>query len=276
MTTFETSPVSFPAQLAGFTVDRVLTENQSWVAMGPGGRQVVLKRLDPDCMLGDSLHPSVRDRLSRIRELAHCSVANLFGVERDSAGGLLMWEYVVGEPFDRFVAGGHTPREIAAAGRELVLAVDLLHMQGIVHGALIASNVIVSGASVVRLTHVSPLLYTDPAVDLECVWNLLELAAEGLGPAGSGLAAIVADARLKKLSLRQLASRLGTLIDTRESRRLASTHAPVSSIPRLRALVGAAVVAMLGLAIAWSVRHVISNGQFEAASPSANPALSDR
>ena len=109
-------------------------------------------------MLRGSLHPSVRDRLTRVRELAHGSVANLFGVEREGDVAYLMWEYVEGIPFDLFAGANRAPHETAMAARELVMAVDLLHMQGIVHGALIGSNVIIVPAGGVRLTHISPLL----------------------------------------------------------------------------------------------------------------------
>ena len=56
---------------------------QGWVGTAAGGRRVVLKRLDEDCLWKGQLHPSVKDRLARVRELAHQGVANLHGVERD-------------------------------------------------------------------------------------------------------------------------------------------------------------------------------------------------
>ena len=79
---------------------------------------------------------------------------------------------------------------MASVLRELVLAIDLLHMQGLVHGALIGSNIIVTYGGAVRLTHISPLIYTDPKVDIECIWNLVELAADQLGERGTAAAAI--------------------------------------------------------------------------------------
>ena len=203
----EANSVSLPVEICGCCIDRVLTDDRSFLAVGPGGRNVVLKTIDPDCLLRGSLHPSVRDRLSRVRELANASVANLFGVERDGDVAYLMWEYVEGLPFDVYAAANCTPRDMAVAARELVMAVDLLHMQGIVHGALIGSNVIVLPGGGVRLTHVSPLLYTDPSVDIECIWNLLEYAAEQLGEQGEPLTAIVVEGRQGTMTLRQLATR---------------------------------------------------------------------
>src|SRR5579871_1981073 len=147
--------------LCGYPVARVLLPDHTFLAQGPGGRSVVLKTIDPDCMLRGALHPSVRDRLSRVRELAHPNVANLFGVEREDNDPYLVWEFIEGSTFDVFTTKDRSLREIAMIARELVVAVDLLHVQGIVHGALVASNVIVTPGSGVRLTHISPLIYID-------------------------------------------------------------------------------------------------------------------
>jgi hypothetical protein len=257
----ETIRVSLPMEICGCFVDRVLTEDHTFLAVGPGGRNVVLKAIDPDCLLRGTLHPSVRDRLSRVRELAHGSIANLFGVEREGDVAYLIWEYVEGFPFD-ISAANRTPRELAVAARELVMAVDLLHMQGIVHGALIGSNVIVSPAGGVRLTHISPLLYCDPGVDLECIWNLLANAAEQLGDRGMALALVVTEGREGKITLRQLATRLGALIDTRDAQKGAEPEVLPTSNPRRRALFGAALVALMGVAAAWGVWHAIEGGHF--------------
>lgn len=259
MQSIEALAVCSPTHICGCPVEQTLIEGQSWRGIGVGGRPVVLKRIDSDCLIGSTLHPTVRDRLSRVRELANASVANLFGVERDETGVYLMWEFVEGETFDDYLQGDRSPREIALAARELALAVDLLHMQGIVHGALIGSNIFVRGG-VVRLTHVSPLLYTDPAVDIECIWNLLDQAAEALGEQGLPLSTVAAEGRAAGDSLRALSSRLGTLIDTRDVRKSADAESH-GSAPRRRALVGAALAAVGGLAIAWGVRHAIEVGR---------------
>ncbi len=274
----ETLLVSLQAEICGFRIDRVLAENQSWLATGPGGRPMVLKVIDPDCLVYGSLHPGVRDRLSRVRELAHPSVANLFGVEREGDQAYLMWEYVPGHALDFYAGANRTPRDVATAARELVLAVDLLHMQGIVHGALIPGNVIVSNDGTVRLTHISPLLFTDPAVDIECVWNLLECAAEQLGERGQALTDVVSRGRAANATLRQLASRLNALIDARDARKTVDRDAEPTSAPRKRALMGAALVAVLGVAFAWGIRHAIETGRLGAPDNARMPlhATNDR
>lgn len=262
MVSTETLSASPLTEICGRAVDRVLTENHSYLAVGPGGRGVVLKKLDSECLLPSGLHPSVRDRLSRVRELAHAGVANLFGVERDGDDAYLMWEYVDGVRFDFYAGANHSPKEVASLARELVLAVELLHMQGIVHGALIGSNVIITFGSSVRLTHISPLIYSDPQVDIECIWNLLEDAAEQLGDRGTGLMTVAVEGRQSKLSLRQLATRLGPLIDARDAKKAVEVQAVPKSHPRRRALFGAAFMAVVGMALAWGAWRAIEGGRF--------------
>src|SRR5205814_4346688 len=99
------------------------------------GRHVVLKPLPGDCLLKGQLHPNVKDRLNRVRELALTSVANLYGVERlgeAQENPFLVWEYVAGVAFDEAATDRRrTQRELAKLMRELVLAVDSLHAMGL-------------------------------------------------------------------------------------------------------------------------------------------------
>src|SRR5207248_1607678 len=107
-------PFTHPDEICGYVIDSVLTPGPSYLALGPGGRGIVLKKLDADCLLGGLLHPSIRERLSRVRELAHPGVANLYGVGREGEHAYLIWDYVDGIPFERWsVAEGRTPRELA-------------------------------------------------------------------------------------------------------------------------------------------------------------------
>jgi len=271
-----TATAETPQELCGYPVDSSLSETGStYLAIGPGGRGVVLKKLDDDCLLRGQLHPSIRERLARVRELAHGGVANLYGVGRDGGSGesaadvetnggekngtgigqaWLIWEYVEGRPFDEFAADpGRSLRDLAAAGRELALALDLLHMQGIVHGSIGGGNVIVAPAGAVRLTHVSPLLYTDPGPDAEAVVHLLESAVAARGEAESPLGQLLARARTENLGLRPLAVRLAALIESRELETYADDRAR-DDRPRRRAKYAAGIVALIGIALgilAW-------------------------
>jgi hypothetical protein len=259
METASVLPSSAPDEVCGFPVDRALSaDHPSYLAIGPGGRGVALKKLDAECLLSGTLHPNVRDRLNRVRELAHPGVANLFGVGREGAEAWLIWEYVEGVPFEQYTADERrTPRELATLARELILAVDLLHMQGIVHGALI---IIAPGRSV-RLTHISPLLYHDPAVDVECLLNLLEQMAVHRTEQPTQFTNLLAEARLRHISLRQLATGVAALTESRDEQ-IAQEQETPRSVHRRRALIGAAVVTVLGLAIAWGVWHAIEGGRF--------------
>jgi hypothetical protein len=245
-----------PSAVCGYTVDSTLSDDGCYLAIGPGGRGVTLKRMEDDCILKGQLHPAVKERLERVREIAHGGVANLFGVERDGGAAWLVWEYVQGEPFDAYAAKPERSlRELAAAGREVALAVDLLHMQGIVHGAVHAGNVIVSPAGPVRLTHVSPLLYEDAQHDADAVLAMLESAISLRGGENSSLGWLLARAREERPGLRALAARLAALVESRELGDVGGADPGAEDQrPRRRALYAAVVVAALGVSagvLAW-------------------------
>jgi hypothetical protein len=245
-----------PAEICGYPVDTALSDKGTYLAIGPGGRGVVVKRMEDECVLNDQLHPAVRERLARVREIAHGGVAILFGVVQDAVAAWLVWEYVPGQPFDAYAANpDRSLRELASAGREVALAVDLLHMQGIVHGSVHGGNVIVSPGGAVRLTHVSPLLYNDPAPDAEAVLAMLESAVSLRGGENSSLGWLLARAREDRPGLRGLAARLAALVASGE---LEEAGGPADEEadrrPRRRALYGAMIVALLGAGagiVAW-------------------------
>lgn len=244
-----------PEQICGYAVDSALSDKGCFLAIGPGGRGVTVKRMEDDCLLKGQLHPAVRERLGRVREIAHGGVANLFGVERDAGAAWLVWEYVEGDPFDAYAAHPkRSLRELASAGREVALAVDLLHMQGIVHGSIHGNNVIVSPGGAVRLTHVSPLLYSDPSHDADAVIALLESAVALRGGENSSLGWLLARAREERLGLRALAARLAALIQSRELEDAGGVESAEDHRPRRRAMYAATAVALIGVAggiLAW-------------------------
>lgn len=208
---------ALPSEICGYVVDSALTLGSSFLAIGPGGRGVVLKQLDSECLLRGLLHPSIRERLSRVRELAHPGVANLHGVGREGGRAYLIWEYVPGTSFDQWMAAAHrSPHQLTAFARELILSVDSLHMQGIIHGAVTGSNVIIDPAGGVRLTHVSPLLYTDPLADVESVVALLEDAVQARGEQDMPLGQLLAEARRDEMPLRVVGARVAALIEARQ------------------------------------------------------------
>jgi serine/threonine protein kinase len=207
--------------------------------------------MDEDCLLHGALHPSIRERLCRVRELPHGGVANLHGVAREEDAAYLIWEYVPGKTFDEYLAQPQrTPRDLLLLAREIILGVDSLHMQGIVHGALVAGNVIVGSDGAVRLTHVSPLLYTDMDVDIESVRGLLEDAVVARGDQDSPLGQLLAEATRDRMGLRAMGARVAMLLETRGD---VSTPqvATEERVIRRRTLMTAAVVALVGIIVGY-------------------------
>jgi serine/threonine protein kinase len=132
------------------------------------------KPLDEDCLLHGDLHPSIAERLARVRELPVTTVATLRAVERDEKGVWLVWQYIEGMTLEEFLAKNPSEGEIERVRRELRLILGAMHAHGIVHGAVHARNVIINPQGSVRLTHISPLLYSDPQEDLDAMEELFE------------------------------------------------------------------------------------------------------
>jgi hypothetical protein len=237
--------------LCGYRVIDSLREDCTYLAAGPGGRHVVLKRLESDCLLRRRLHPSVRERLERVRELAHAGVANLHGVGREGesdANAWLIWEYLPGDSFDAYAADPARSRvEVRGMARELALTVDSLHQQGIVHGALVPGNVRVSPAGDVRITHVSPLLFTDPSVDGASVLALLEHVLDRRGEREGPLGLLLAEARSAEWPLAMLASRLAAEPVAATGALASEREAAPTRRARRQALAAAVVVTAIAL-----------------------------
>jgi tRNA A-37 threonylcarbamoyl transferase component Bud32 len=233
------------SDIGGYEVLRTLVPEQSWLAAAAGGRKVVLKTLDDDCLWKGQLHPSIKDRLARVRELAHVGVANLYGVERDAGLTYLVWEYVEGETLAEYAGSPRCEkRECRRLARELVLAVEMLHARGIVHGAIKASNVILDRDGRVVLTHVSPLLYTDPAEDVAALADTLR----DLAPDDEALKQVLAEAGEGEISLRRLATRMGALVESREAEgAVGEADRQEGKAIRRRALLGAYAAGVLAV-----------------------------
>jgi hypothetical protein len=271
-----TDPITSPADLGDYRVVRALTPGQTFLARAPGGREVVLKMLGDDCLLRGQLHPSIRERLARVRELAERGVANLHGVERDGPHTYLVWDFVPGTTFDQLgLEPGLSHREMVGLARELVLVVESLHAAGIVHGAIRPGNVILDASRRLRLTHVSPLLFSDTALDVAAVIDLLRETVARRGESDLPLGRALAAAKAEPVALRELSTRLAGLRDPREpspepvavpvgstsGSTAAAAKKAGGSAQRVWSLLGAAMAAAAGLAVFagvwWYTRQTV-------------------
>jgi hypothetical protein len=255
--------VLIPGFVAGYRVTAVLSPPQSFLALDDAGRKLVLKALPEDCLLAGRLHPSIRDRLGRVREIAHPDIANLHGVELDSpASGskpapkptaYLVWDCIEGQTFTDHTAGVSDPAELAQLGRELALMVESLHALGIVHGRLHGRNVIVDPQGRLRLTHVSPLLYEEPGDDLHDLLAMLMSAVRHKKWTTLPIAAALSDGSI--VSLSQLRARLAPPVADTVASDVPAGAAPKHELssPRRRTLIAAALAMACGIAVGLGV-----------------------
>ncbi len=213
-----------------------------------GGRRVVLKKLDDDCLLDGQLHPSIKLRLERVRELPVRCVANFLGVERDDAGvAQMVWDYVPGTPLADVKSA-----DWLRLSREVVLAVQSLHAAGIVHGAIHGGNVILGDDGEIRLTHVSPLLYSDPDHDAADVAAMLDALVNEHAP-HTPLAAVLADAAGQpQITLSELYARLAA-VNVEPAADETEVTATLARSPRIRYFVAAALIGLIGVAMSLAI-----------------------
>jgi serine/threonine protein kinase len=249
-------PTAMPRKIGAYRVVRSLARQKSFVAEDEAGRRVVLKLLDPDCLLDDQLHPSIHDRLSRVRELAQADVANLYGVERDLDVVFMVWEYVDAVSFVEFASSPDLKNaDLIKLMRELALAIESLHARGIVHGAIHDGNVFVDSDGKIRLTDISPLLYHDPAIDEQAVIELLREAARARTPMSDDIAQALEALDVQHTNLRELTDLLAALAKPDDPGRIAIDERPGRL--RLRTIVMALVIGVVGVASIFIVRSYI-------------------
>lgn len=246
-------------RLGDYRIVRELLPRRSLLVQDAHGHRLVLKHLSGDCMLADQLHPNIRQRLARVRELADLRLASLRGVERIDGLAYLVWEYIEGEPL-----ADRTDAVSPSLLRDIALAVESLHAHGLVHGAIHARNVILTRDRRIRLTHVSPLLYDDPRDDALATIQMFESLMRN-HPWGQPLHELLRDGKDQHQPLTWLRTRL-TSTSSVESRLSSSAEnaarlnlAPNDRVMRriLHFAAAALVVAAItfSCAIVWWSRH---------------------
>jgi serine/threonine protein kinase len=261
------SETNHPDEIAGYSILESLAP-ASFLALAPGNRQVVLKLLDPDCLVvrpgGVKLHPSIRDRLARVRELAHARVANLHGVERDPNYGdettaFLVWEHVPGRTLDDWATSPEvTPKELLLIARELILTVESLHARGIVHGSLHGRNILITPEAKLKLTHLSPLLYTEPEHDLACIAELFRGISTQRNEEDSPLELLAEEADESDGSLRSMGSRAASLIDLKKDEASEQLERAMDRRRRRRSRLAAGIVVAIALLLSYGIKHYVN------------------
>jgi tRNA A-37 threonylcarbamoyl transferase component Bud32 len=233
-------------------------------------RRVIRRELPADCLLHGELHPNIKERLERIRQIPHPAVAALLGVERDRESGTawLVWELIEGERFVEAASDARrSARDAAALMRELALEVEAFHTAGLVHGAIGNDSVIVDRDGRIRLTDVSPLLYHDPAVDESSVRRILREVITRRGERDSGLWHFISSAEHESWSLRAVRINLASLVESSEGK----IEPPIASRNQRRlrvvALLAACVVALAGVAVSVLIYARVQRAMSKPLSP---------
>ena len=164
-----------PQTVCGYFLVRWLTQGRTALCRSEQGRLRVLKLMGRDCLLSGDLHPDIKERLARIRELPHRTIATLISVDRDEEGKVYaVWEYLEGVSLQAWVCDPlRDERNVARMLRELVIAVEAMHGQGITHGALHEGNILVDQNGDLRLLDVSPLRFDDESADASAIAALM-------------------------------------------------------------------------------------------------------
>lgn len=253
-------PPASKQDVCGYTLVRHLKEGRTALCKSDAGRPLVLKKLDQDCLLEGDLHADVRERLARIRELAHGQVATLISVERDTQGNVYaVWQFIEGQDFESWACDKERDqRQVARMMRNLVLAVEAMHAQGIVHGRLHGRNILVDDAGTLRLLDVSPLLFTDPQDDAVAMARLFETIIHTRGERESNLGAELIRQTSGGAALASFSKAISQMIQPQDSQPAQAAEDERDEHRRRRALRGAIACGILAAVLALAAWWVFS------------------
>jgi serine/threonine protein kinase len=201
---------------------------------------VVLKILDDACLVDGDLHPDIRQRLARTRELAVPGIANLLSVERAGSRAYLVWDYIKGMSLADWLTTNPERSQRLLVARELVLIIESLHGMGMVHGSIHARNVFRDALGRLWVTHVSPLLAAEVQDDVDQLNDLIQ--------------SILNDTQFPRAdSLQQLRLSLAGLIDARDVPVSEKTGIDQEYRRRRWMMISAIAVGGIGVLIAFAV-----------------------
>jgi serine/threonine protein kinase len=135
--------------------------------IGSGGMGIVFRATDLEAMRFDRpsskvavkvLRPELRDReaalfdeVEKSRTLQQENIVDVYGFERDDAGGFMVMEFLSGEPLDRFVTHSYADGMPFALALPYIkgmgAALTYAHQKGVIHSDFKPSNVFVVAAS---------------------------------------------------------------------------------------------------------------------------------
>src|SRR5262249_26074306 len=118
----------------------------------------------------------IAERLERLQQAAHPHLANLLGIQYQGGEAFVAWEASDGRPLAE-VVDRLSDDQLCRVMRNLIGAVESLHALGLVHGDLNSQNIYVVNDEV-YITEASPLLLTDPQIDVSAVAGILRDALQ--------------------------------------------------------------------------------------------------
>jgi hypothetical protein len=242
----------------GYRLLQELVPGRTFLCCDVSENIVVLKRLDDDCLHRNQLHPSIKDRLSHVRELAHPRMATLRSVERWNGLACMVWIYLDGHSWEEAITNPNANRiELCSA---LAATVDALHEIGIVHGSLHGRNIIVRPDRQVWLTDVSPYLYTDPQADLAALVQLMrDIAGRLPADMSPRFSDLVDQLEAGSLTLREFSHQVSKADQPQTE--VGLTTAKKDHGYRIRSLATAAVIAAVGIGVWIQIRVMATKAQ---------------
>lgn len=151
------------------------------------GRSVALRWVRPDLLGADGQARLAAD-LKGAAAVSHPNLVKILGLVDLSGQRYIVTEHVAGRSFAEALAGGHkmSVKQVHSLGRVLAQVLALVHQQGLVHGSIQPSNLMVAGGVVkvadlglgrIAQAHGGQAGYRAPENKLDAAGDLYALSA---------------------------------------------------------------------------------------------------